>query len=107
MMLVVMELLDSLSLLQPVPRGRQELLAFGHRLGHSSHARVPGLIGADGWRIAAIDHPKWRVVQRGLVRRVVDVLSPWQLAEPLTWAVAGEAPQVHGDDAVGCLCLAI
>ena len=60
-LLVVVELLHSLGLLQPVPDIRQELLVLGHCLGHSSHSRVPPLIRPDGRRVAAVDHPERRV----------------------------------------------
>jgi len=62
-LLVVVELLHSLGLLQPVPDIPQELLALGHGLGHNSHPRVPRLIRPDGRRVAAVDHPERHVVQ--------------------------------------------
>ena len=40
-------------------------------------------------------------------RRVVAELGPGQPVEPVAWAVAGEAPQVHGDGLVHRLRLAI
>ena len=107
MLPVVVELLHSLGLLQPVPDVCQKLITLGHRLGHSSHTRVPRLIRPDGRRVMAVDHLEWRVVQGRLVCCVVGVLSPRKPAKPLARTVAGELAKVHGNDVVGRLRLAI
>jgi hypothetical protein len=59
--LVVVGLLNSFCLLQPVPHISQELFPFFHRLGHSGHASIPGLIGPDLQRIPTIEHLKGRI----------------------------------------------
>ena len=102
-----MPLLDLLRLLEPVAHISEVGVAVFHVLSNYSHARVTRLIRANGRRVAAVNHAKWRLSERRLVRRIVDILGPRKPAEPLTWAIAGEAAQVHHDDAVGRLRLAI
>ena len=99
--LVVVLLLDRLCLLQAITDVRQELVTLLHVPGDGGHPCVPRLIRPDGWRIAPVDDAERRVPQRGLVGGVVDVLGPWQPAQPLSRSIAGEAAQVHDDDVVG------
>jgi hypothetical protein len=103
---VVELLLYGLSLLHPIADIREELFPSSHGLGHSSHPRLPRFVVPDGWRIPAI-HLEGGVLERRLVRRVVDVLRPWQPTQPLLGPVPCEAPEVHDDDFVGRLRLAV
>ena len=105
--LVVGALVDRLSLLQAGMCVREELITFNHAFGHCSHLCLAWLIGADGGRLAAIDHPELRVLERRLERHVVDVFSPGQPAQPLARTIPSEAAEVHDDDFVGGLRLAV
>jgi hypothetical protein len=98
--LVVVVLLGGLRLLETVAYVREEGLPRLHILSHR-------LIRTDRRGLMAVDHSERRVMEGGLVCRVVDVLSPWQPAQPLSRAISSEAAQVHHNDAVGYLCLAI
>jgi len=79
MELVVVFLLDRLRLLQAIADIRQELIALLHAPGDGRHASVPGLIRADGRRVAPVDDAERSVAQRRLEGGVVDVLRPRQL----------------------------
>jgi hypothetical protein len=56
MVLVVHTLLDRLHLFEVIANIIEECSAFLHPLSKNSHARLAGLIRADGRRVAAIDH---------------------------------------------------
>jgi len=76
MLSVVVALLHGLRLLQAVAHVGEESLTGFHVLGDCGNTSLTGLVRADGWRVTAVHHAKWRLTERGLVRRVVDVLSP-------------------------------
>jgi hypothetical protein len=80
MVLVVHTLLDRLRLFEVIANVIEECSMFLHLLSNSSHARLAGLIRADGWRVATIDHAERRLQERRLEGGVVDVLSPWKPA---------------------------
>jgi hypothetical protein len=69
----------------------------------------PPLIGSHGWRIASVDvdDPEWRVTEGALVGGVEEVFCPREPLQPLSWSITREAPQVHGDDSVRRLGLAV
>jgi len=105
--LVVVPLGDGLGLLQAVAHISQQLVAVRHVLGDGSDSGFTRLIRADGGGFAPVDDVERSVLERRLVRRVVDELCPRQPAQPLARTISGEAPQVHGDHLVGGLSLAI
>jgi hypothetical protein len=105
--LVVDTFLGLLCLLKSVADVVEEGRAVLHLLGDSIHARLVGLIRADGRRVAAVDHAKRCLVERRLIGGVVGVLGPRKPVEPLPWTVASEAAEVHDDNTVGGLCLPI
>jgi uncharacterized Fe-S cluster protein YjdI len=51
-----------------------------------------------------VDDPEWCVTQGALVRGAEDILRPRQ---PLAWLVPDEAEQIHDNDVVGHLGLAV
>ena len=55
----------------------------------------------------AVDDPEGRVTQGCVVGSIVGVLSPRKPRRPLSGTIAGEATQLHGDDLVRHLRLAI
>ena len=61
--LVGVALLDRLGLFQPIADVCEELVAVRHVLGDSNHTRLARLIGANGRRVAAIQHTEWRVTE--------------------------------------------
>jgi hypothetical protein len=73
MILVVVALVDGLCLLQLAAGIGQELIPLSHAFGYRSD---PGLAGADGGRVAAIDDLERRVPEGSLKGGVVDVLRP-------------------------------
>lgn len=75
--LVLVLLLDLLRLFQTVADVRQELVMLLHAPGDCRHVVVVRVIGSDGRTIAPVDVMERRVLQRGLVGGVVDVLGPW------------------------------
>ena len=105
--LVIVRLLHRLSLLQTVAHVGQELVPVRHVLGHRCNSRLAWFVRADGGRITPVNHLEWRLLQRGLVGGVVDVLCPRQPPEPLARTISCEAAKVHDDDPVRRLCLAI
>jgi hypothetical protein len=107
MVLVVDALLNRLCLFKAIADVVEESCTFFHLLDDRCDAGLTGLIRADGRGVPAIDHMKRRVAERGLVGSVVRVLRPWQLTKPLPGTVAGEASQVHDDNLVGGLGLAV
>jgi len=107
MSFIVVVLLYRLSLFQAKADVVEERLALSHCCGDGSHPSVTSPIGPDGWGITSIDHSEGRLAQGRLIGGVVCKLRPWQPPEPIPRTIAGEAAQVHGDDAVGCLGLAI
>jgi hypothetical protein len=107
MVLVVDALLNRLCLFKAIVDVVEESCTFFHLLGNRCDTGLVGLIRADGRGVPAIDHTKRRVAERGLVGGVVCVLRPWQPTKPLPGTVAGEASQVHDDDSVGSLSLAV
>jgi hypothetical protein len=105
--LVVDALLHRLCLFKAIADVVEEGQALLHLLGNRCDVGLAGLIGADGRGVLAIDHTKRSVTEGGLVGGVVCVLYPWQPTKPLPGTVAGEASQVHDDDPVGGLGLAV
>jgi hypothetical protein len=59
--LVILLLLDSLRLLEPVADIGQELIPVRHVLGDGGHTSFAGLIRADRWRVTAVDDVEWSV----------------------------------------------
>jgi hypothetical protein len=66
-----------------------------------------GSVGAHGWWIAAVDHSEQRCLQGSLNGGVVAEFSPGQPLELGARPIVNQAPEVHGDDLVGCLQLSI
>jgi hypothetical protein len=107
MVLVVDALLNHLCLFKVIADIVEESCPFFHLLGNRCDAGLAGLRRADGRGVPAIGHTKRRVAERVLVGGVVRVLRPWQPTKPLPGMVADEASQVHDDDSVGGLGLAV
>lgn len=68
-----------------------------------------GLIDSAHTCCAVIIHTnlEWRRAQRALEHRVEAVFCPRKPSQPVTRMVSGQAPEVHANDSVGCLGLAV
>jgi hypothetical protein len=62
-MLVVVFLLYCLCLFESVPDIVEDGRTIFHLLGDSRHTSLTGLVGADGGRVASVDHPEWCLVE--------------------------------------------
>ena len=98
---------DRLSLLEPESHICQERIALGHGLGDSRHSDIAMVVGAHAWRIPAIDHTERPLLERGVESGVVDVLGPWEPADPLARAIPYHATKIHTDGLVHCFCLSV
>lgn len=107
MMLVIVALGVLLGLLQTDANVGEECVPFLHGLRHSHHPRLTGVVGADRWRVPAIDELEWRRAECGVEGGVVDVFRPWQPAKPVARTVTGEAARIHGNGLVGRLRLSV
>jgi hypothetical protein len=86
--LVIILLLDSLCLFQPMADISEELFALLHGSSHCRNTCVPRFIGPDGRRLTPVDDLERRVAERALVGGVEDVLRPWLPLEPLARPIA-------------------
>ena len=86
--LVIIPLLDSLCLFQPMADISEELFALLHGSSHRRNTCVPRFIGPDGRRLTPVDDLERRVAERALVGGVEDVLRPWEPLEPLARPIA-------------------
>jgi hypothetical protein len=59
---VIVALLHRMRLLQAIADFNDESLTIFHLLGHNCNTSLTGLIGLDGGRVAAVDHPERRLV---------------------------------------------
>jgi hypothetical protein len=107
MFLVVEVPVHLLSLLQAVTDFDQEFIPVGELLIHCWDAHCALLVRQYCRGVAAIHDMKWRSLQGDLKSRVVAELNPWQPLHPLSWSIPCQAPQIHGDNLVSCLRLAV
>lgn len=54
-----------------------------------------------------IYHPERRAMKSGLIRSVVTILNPRQPLKPGTWTISCQAPEIHSNNAILNLRLAI
>ena len=80
MVLVIVELVDRLSLLEPVTNVSKELFTFFHVPGHGNDPCVARFVGPDRRRFPPIDNVERCVPKGGLVGGVEDKLRPRQPA---------------------------
>ena len=106
-LLVRVGLVHGLGLLQAIANIGEQLIPLRHALGHGRHPRVGLLVGTDRGRIITIDDLEGCVLERRLESGIVDVLGSREPVEPLSRAITGEAAEVHDDDLISSLHLAI
>ena len=67
---------DRLSLFQAQPNLFNESIPFSHVLRDGSYPDLAMIIRAQAWRISAIHHSKWCILEDGVEGRIVDVFCP-------------------------------